>query len=429
MKSTILTVGLNHRTAPVEIRERVPAAHCLRHEVTGKFLSERDPSLCPEICVLSTCNRTEIYAVSSDHKRGQESLRNALTGHESFFAGSDDFLYSYADRESAAHLFAVAGGIDSMLVGEFEILGQVREAYRTAAEMKSVGPLLHQLFQQAVNVGKRARSDTAIGAGATSIAYAAVTFAREQLGRLAGLTALVIGAGEMGRRAAKNLSDDGACTVLVASRTYGHALELAREIGCQAIAYDDLGAALEQADLVISATKAPHLILTLIQVAAAMESRPRKPLCLIDIAVPRDIEPEVALLENVRLFNIDDLNELVSTNRAARTMAIDQVRAIVDAEADAFWQWCLSRRAAPVLFELQNRAETIRQAEVERTLRRLSHLNLSERDREAITTLSSSLVSKLLSAPRANLKARMLHGDGQEYLEMLRDIFDLDTVQ
>lgn len=429
MKSVILTVGLNHTTAPVQIREQVPAARCIREEAKDTLLSGLDPSVFLELFVLSTCNRTEIYAVAADRSRGERTLRQAFTAHDSFANDAGDYLYAYSGREAAAHLFAVAGGIDSMLIGEFEILGQIRDAYSAAAREKSIGPILHQLLQQAINVGKRARSETSIGVGATSVAYAAVALARRRLGQLAGRTALVIGAGEMGRRAAKNLFDDGVCTVVVASRTYAHALELAHEIGCQAVPFDDLGAALEQADLVISATKAPHLILTLIQVAAAMNARLYKPLCLIDIAVPRDIEPEVARLENVRLYNIDDLKDLVSTTRAERAKAIAQVRVIVDAEADAFWQWYLSRRAAPVLAELSMHAETIRQAELERTLRRLSHLNLGERDREAIAALSSSLVSKLLSAPRTKLKARMQSGDGQEYLEMLTEIFGLERAR
>jgi glutamyl-tRNA reductase len=429
MRSVVLTVGLNHTTAPVRVREQIPVARCTREQARENLLLELDRSLLPETFLLSTCNRTEIYAVASDRARGEQALRQVFNAQDSFSTGTGEYLYAYSDREAAAHLFAVAGGIDSMLVGEFEILGQIRDAYHAAAQRKTVGAILHQLLQQAISVGKRARSETAIGAGATSVAYAAVALAREHMGVLAGRKALVIGAGEMGRRAAKNLFGDGACTVVVASRTYKHALELAREIGCRAVCYDDLPAALSEADLVISATKAPHLILTLVQVAAAMRSRPQKPLCLIDIAVPRDIEPEVARIENVRLFNIDDLQELVSTTRAERAKAIVQVRAIVDAEADAFWQWYLSRRAAPVLSELYAHAETIRQAELERTLRRLDHLNLDERDRAAITALSSSLVRKLLSAPRTNLKVRMQNGDGQAYLDMLREMFDLEIVQ
>lgn len=426
MMPSILTVGLNHTTAPVQIREQAPAAHCLRDEASATLSLGRDPSLLPEICVLSTCNRTEIYAVASRRLDGEQSLRQIFARHATFSENPAAYLYAHSGRAAAAHLFAVAAGIDSMLLGEFEILGQVRDAYYNAVLNKTVGPVLHQLMQQAISVGKRARSETPISAGATSVAYSAVALARRHLGQLAGRTALVIGAGEMGRRAAKNLADDGACTVLVTSRTIGHAQDLAGEIGCKAIPFDDLGFALKDADLVISATKAPHLILSLIQVAGAMSARPDKPLCLIDIAVPRDIEPEVARIPNVQLLNIDDLQELVSFSRAERSKAVEKVQAIVDEEADEFWRWCLTRRAAPALSELQLRADAIRQAEVDRTLRRLSHLNLNEQDREAITTLSSSLVSKLLSAPRAKLKARMESGDGQEYLQMLTEMFDLE---
>jgi glutamyl-tRNA reductase len=427
VKPFVLTVGLNHTTAPVHVREQIAAARCTREEARDRLLLELDGSLLPETLLLSTCNRTEIYAVATDCARGEQELKRVFAAHDSFPNGPGDYLYTYSDRAAAAHLFAVAGGIDSMLVGEFEILGQIREAYNAAVQKKSVGAILHQLLQQAINVGKRARSETSIGTGATSVAYAAVALARKHLGELAGRRALVIGAGMMGRRAAKNLFADGACTVVVASRNLSHASELASEIGSHAISFDDLPAALSEADLVISATKAPHLILTSGQVAEAMRSRPNKPLCLVDIAVPRDIEPEVSRLENVRLWNIDDLKDLVSASRAERIRAIDQVRSIVEAEADDFWHWYLGRRAAPVLGELHARAEAIRHAELERTLRRLDHLNLSERDRAAIIALSSSLVRKLLSAPRTKLKDHMQNGDGQAYLDMLREVFDLEN--
>lgn len=429
MKSEILMLGLNHTTAPIRVREQIPPARCTREEALDGILRGFDRSLFSESYLLSTCNRTEIYVVTSDRSRGEAVLRQTFSGHEAFAGATGDCLYAYSDRDAAAHLFAVASGIDSMIVGEFEILGQIRDAYTAAVRSKTVGPILHELLRQAIRAGKRARSETNIGAGAMSVAYAAVALGRQHLGNLAGRKALVIGAGEMGKRAAKNLSADGACTVIIASRTYGHASALASEIGCQAVSFSDISGALNQADLVICATKAPHLILTLVQVAEAMSSRPERPLYLIDIAVPRDIEPAVGRLSNVQLFNIDDLQELVSSKRAARMKAISQVQSIVDEEADAFWHWCLSRRAAPVLRELQTRAESIRQTELERTLRRLDHLNLDERDRATITAFSSSLVSKLLSAPRTNLKDRMQGGDGQEYLDMLSEMFDLEPAQ
>ncbi len=429
MKSVILTLGLNHTTAPIHVREQIASARCIRAEAQESLFSQLDPSIFSEVLILSTCNRTEIYTVTDAPTRGEEILREAFHAQEVFPSPRADYLYAYTDRDAVSHLFAVASGIDSMLLGEFEILGQIRNAYQTAVEKKTVGPVLHQLFQQALNVGKRARAETAIGQGATSLAYAAVTLARQQLGDLSGRAALVIGAGEMGRRAAKNLADDGACTVIVASRTYAHAAELAGEIGSRALAFEELPAALAKVDLVISATKAPHLILTRDQIAEAMQARAGQPLCLIDIAVPRDIDPEAAHLDQVRVYNVDDLQDLVSMNRTAREKAIGDVKAISAAEMNAFWEWYMSRRAAPVLAGLHAQAEAIRQAELEKTLRRLDHLNLSERDRETIKALSAGIVKKLLAAPRTNLKERMQGGDGQVYLDVLRELFDLDQIQ
>ncbi len=429
MKSLILTVGLNFKTAPVSIREQIANARCLRDEAHASLWTHLDPAIFSEVLVLSTCNRTEVYAVTSDRARGEQILREVFTAHAAVPRPAANYSYAYSEREAVSHLFDVASGIDSMLLGEFEILGQLRQAYQSAVEKKTVGPLLHQLFQQALTVGKRARSETAIGAGATSVASAAVAFARKQLGDLSGRTALVIGAGEMGRRAARNLVEDGACAVIVLSRSYTHAAELADELDGRAISFEELPGALAQVDLVISATKAPHLILEASQVARAMRARSNKPLCLIDIAVPRDIDPLAAQIENVDVYNIDDLQALVETNRAAREQALEQVRAIITQEVDSFWEWYMSRRAAPVLSELSTRAEAIRQAELSKTLRRLDHLNLSERDREAIAALSNGLVKKILAAPRTQLKARMQSGDGQVYLDVLRELFDLEQAQ
>ena len=318
VQSLILTVGLNHTTAPIAVRERVAVQPCLRDQAQDSLLERIDPTLFPEVLVLSTCNRTEIYAVTADCRRGEQIIRQVFGAHDDFSCANPDYCYAYGDRAAASHLFAVASGIDSMLLGEFEILRQIRQAFQTAANKQRTGPILHQLFQQAITAGKRARSETGIGAGATSVAYAAVALARQQLGSLKGRTALVIGAGEMGRRAARNLVQDGACAALVASRNYAHAAELAARVACRAIPFHELAGALAQIDLVISATKAPHLILTAPQIASAMKLRPGRPLCLMDIAVPRDIDPEAKGLENVSLFNIDDLREGAVQRRRCR---------------------------------------------------------------------------------------------------------------
>jgi glutamyl-tRNA reductase len=419
----ILMTGLNHTTAPIQMREQIAAAACIREDAYGQLRSQLSPHF-PEYLILSTCNRTEIYVLALDRSDGESALRDIFSAHDAFSA-SVDMLYAYADRDAAAHLFAVASGIDSMIIGEFEILGQVRRAYQTAAAYNSVGPILHHLFNDAIHTGKRAHAETAIGAGAASVGYAAVELARQHLGDLQGRRVLVIGAGEMAQRAAKNLVANGACAVIVANRTLEHAAQVADEIGGRAIEFNELPHALVEADLVISATAAPHLILGAPPIAAAMQARNGRALCLIDIAVPRDIDPQAAEIPNVRLCNLDDLNQLVDANRAEREKAVRQVRAIIEENVEKFWEWYSERRAVPVISELRGRAESIREAELQKALRRLGHLHLNERDRNIIAALSGGIVGKLLAAPTLHLKERVHSGDGQVYLDTLRELFEL----
>ena len=426
MKPTILMMGLNHTTAPIHVREQVASASCVQTDALEQLHTQLSAAVFSEWLILSTCNRTEIYTVVSNRAHGEAALRRLFTHHETFSAAGADVLYTHANRDAVTHLCAVASSIDSMIVGEFEILGQVRRAYLTAAERNSIGPILHRLFNDAIHVGKRAHSETAIGAGAASVAYAAVALARQHLGDLSGRRALVIGAGEMAQRAAKNLAADGACAVIVANRTYEHALELAHETHGRAIQFDELPRALAEADLVISATSAPHIILDTATIHAAMSARNAQPLFLMDIALPRDIEPRVAQIPNVQLCNIDDLNQLVDASRAEREKALIQVHAIIAEEVEKFWEWYSERRAVPVIADLRGHAEAIRAAELEKALRRLGHLHLSERDRNVIAALSSGIVSKLLAAPTVHLKERVQSGNGQVYLDTLRELFELD---
>lgn len=418
-------VGLNHATAPVRVREQAFPFECTRDEMYPNLGAVLDPALFSEYLVLATCNRTEIYAVTTDPARGTAGLGGAIKLRSAFHAAAHAYLYQAVDCEAIEHLFAVACGIDSLVLGEFEILGQVRDAYQTASARQSIGPILHQLFQAAIRVGKRAHSETEIGRGAQSVAYAAVTLAREKSDSLRGQRALVIGAGEMGRRAAENLAKDTDYDVVITSRTYAHASVLAERIDARAVPFQDLPGALAHADLVIGATRAPHLILYAREIERIMQARPAQPLCLIDIAVPRNIDPEAAAIPQVQLYNIDDLQHVVDETRLARLQAVAQVRGIIAQEIESFWQWYLTRRAAPLIRELYARAETIRQAELTKTMHRLSHLELGEREVNVIAALSAGLVSKLLAGPTANLKEHMQDGDGQLYLQAVRELFDL----
>lgn len=427
LRNTILCVGLNHTTAPVPVREQAASFVCLAHDTQEQLAHILTPPLFSEHLILTTCNRTEIYCIADDAARAADALRRQLARELSVEGDAYRLLYEYTNRRAVEHLFTVATGLDSLVVGEFEILGQLRRAYQNAAAQNTVGPLLHKLFQAAAHTGKRARSETDIGRGAQSVAYAAVELGRRCLGSLAGRNALIIGAGEMGQRAARDLRQDGACRITVVSRTYEHAAQLAHAVNGNAVTFQELANALAQADLVIGATRAPHIVLATKTIANAMQRRAERPLCLIDIAIPRNIEPSAAAVPNVTLKNIDDLHQVVQDTRAARAAAIAQVREIIAAEADAFYKWLLTRRAAPVLDELYTRAETIRQAELDKALRRLNHLALTERERNVLNALTTGLVNKIFAAPTTNLKAQLQNGDGQMYLDTLRELFDLQT--
>lgn len=425
MNSTILMMGLNHTTAPVQVREGVACTRADLASALPALSSQDSESPFSEIFILSTCNRTEVYVVTNDPTRGTQYLHQFFHARAEFQSSLDELLYTFANEQAVKHLLSVTCGLDSMILGEFEIQGQVRNAYEIAARQKTIGPVLTALCHTALHAGKRARSETTIGAGAASVAYAAVTLARQHLGDLSQRCALIIGAGDMAQRTAKNLATDGGCAVIVANRTYEHALDLANEIDAHAIAFDQLPNALAQADLVISATAAPHVVLSASMVRAAMAMRADRPMCLIDIAVPRNIDPHAADLANVHLFNIDALQNLVDANRALREQAITQVRGIVKHEANEFQQWFAARRAAPVIAELRERAETIRVTELDKALRRLGHLQLSERDRNVIAALSASIVGKLLAAPTVHLKEAAQSGDGQMYFDTLQKLFEL----
>ncbi len=424
LSQSIVMMGLNHVTAPISVREQVA---CTREELARALpqLISNDSPL-TESLILSTCNRTEIYAVTDDLPRGENRLHDFFAARAEFSASPlSALLYTRHDREAARHILAVACGLDSMILGEFEILGQVREAYAIAAQQKTVGPTLSRLCLAAIHAGKRARVETGIGRGAASIAYAAVQLARQKLGNLKERRVLIVGTGEIGQRVARNLRGDGVSMLFVASRTADHADELARDLGARSIRFDALNDALSDADLIVSATGAPHIILDAAAIVRAMSTRPQRALCVIDLAVPRDVDPAAAQIPNVQLFDLDQLQSTARENMAGREEEIKHVEAIIDEEVGNFWHWYSARRAAPVIAHLHEHAESIRSAELAKALRRLGHLHLSERDRNVIAALSEGIVNKLLAAPTAHLKERVQSGNGQIYLDALRELFGL----
>jgi len=427
LSTHILLIGVNHTTAPVSLRERLAINSTQLTEALAWFGQSSDNRLTPflEGVILSTCNRLEIYTVTDAPDRGREALiqflgQNRRVRPEEFVAS----LYVKQNTEAVTHLTRVACGLDSMVVGEPQILGQVTDAYQTALSRQATGPVLNTLFRHAIQAGKRARTETDISRYATSVPSAAAALAEQEMGTLDGRVVLVMGAGEMGRIAARALAARGASSLIVANRTYERGLMLARELGGQAMTFDRQTEALARADVVITATDAPHILVTPQKVAAAMAQRPHRPMLIIDIAVPRDTDPVVAEIPGVRLFDIDDLQDVVNGNLEARQREIPRVEAIAAEEAAAFMRWFRALDVVPTIAELRRRAEAVKAQELDKALRRLG--DLGDREREVVCALAHGLVNKLLHQPTVRLKQHAAQGDGYLYTGVVRELFGLE---
>ncbi|HEX6038458.1 glutamyl-tRNA reductase [Longimicrobium sp.] len=422
----LAVVGASHRTAPIELRERFAFG---RTEIPGALVElSADGS---EAVILSTCNRTEVYLALPDGSDGVEHARALLSariGAEGNEAAR--YFYVHRDRQAAEHLFRVSSGLDSMILGEPQIQGQVKEAYATAREVASddgpvVGQALHRLFQTAFSIGGRVRSDTGLGIGAASVSSVAVDLTKKIFGSLKGRRALVLGAGEMSEVTMECLRAEGVRTAIVANRTYERARELAERLGGEAIHWEEFGRALPEVDIVICSTAAPHPVLTVDRLRSALPSGPRRPLCIIDIAIPRDVEAAVGDVENVFLYNVDDLQGIVDANLGRRRAQLPAAESIVLGGVDDFWAWYSSLAVVPTIRALRDRGEALRQAEVERALRSLSHL--SPEDQLAIDALTRALVNKVLHAPTARLRQAAGNGRGTGVLDTVRYLFELDA--
>jgi len=423
----ILVVGLNHHTASVEVREKLAFGGGHLREALASLAERRtnnDPSF-QEAVLVSTCNRTELYALVQDINAGREALLRFLTDHGKLpMAELEGHVCVYVNEEAIAHLFRVAAGIDSMIVGEHEVLGQVREAYHLASACKAAGPLLGKLFRKSISVGKRARTETGISRNAVSVSYAAVELARNVFGDLTDCRALVVGAGDTSEQTLKNLVDNGVTEVTVINRTRHRAEAMASWCNGRVLAFDRVAQALSHTDIVISSTAAPHPVIRRDAVEQAMGWRDQRPLLLIDIAVPRDVDPAVSQIGNVHLYDIDDLERVAQANRQRRQREVPKVEAIVQEELADFMAWFQSLYVLPTITELREWAHDIRQSELEQALRRLP--SLSERQQAIVEALSQRIVNKLLHVPTVNLKERANGHDGHLYALALRELFALE---
>jgi len=418
----ILAVGLSHKTAPVELRERLAIPE---PELPHALALLDQPPVIRERLLLSTCNRVEVYAVVQEPAAGQAAIVHTLAVFRGLapvhFQGA---LYSYRAEQAVRHLFRVAAGLDSLVVGEPQILGQVKAAYQRARAEGATGALLNHLLEAALAVGKRVRTETGIAQAACSIPSAAVELAKRIFGDLATRTVMILGAGEMAELAALYLRDEGVTSILVSNRSYDRAQGLARRLQGRAIPFAEVKDELLHADVVISSTGAPHYVLWRPELEAVMRLRRNRPIFLIDIAVPRDIDPSVNDLDNVYLYDIDDLEGVVQANLRERQKEAERAEAIVEKEVAHFLSWLKSLEVVPTIVSLRRKFEAIRAAELEKTLNRLPHL--TPKEREVIATLTVSLINKILHEPMTELKRQAASRDGYLYTTILRKLFSLD---
>jgi len=418
----VVAVGLNHRTAPVEIREQLTFT---RHGLPAALERLHAAPGVDGCVILSTCNRTEIYISCQLEENGYRAGFDFLS--QSCQVDRKNlgcYLYTLNTHHAVRHLFRVAAGLDSMILGEDQVLAQVAEAYELARSTGTTNNILNTLWQQAITTGKRVRTETLIDRNTVSVSYAAVELARQVFhGDLKGRTVLVLGAGKMSTLAARYLKDKGVTTVLVSNRSHDRAMALATAIGGRAVRLNALEEYLSRVDIVISCTAASHYILHREQVARAQRQRGDSPLMLIDIAVPRDIEPAVADLPGVKLYDIDDLQQVVLANLEERQQAARQAEGIIAAEVETFFRWLGSQYVVPTIIALKQKAEAIKDAELARACNRLGPL--TPRQQKIIATLAGSIINQFLHDAVVNLKQAALTPRGHLYAEALHELFNL----
>jgi len=418
----LILVGVNHKTTPVEIREKLAFTKGKIEESVNHLFNYPDII---EHTILSTCNRVEIYARANSQDSAIKSIKQFICDfHQLSLVELEDHFYSYSNKEAVEHLFRVSSSLDSMILGEAQILGQVKEAYSLARDLRSTGLVLNQLFEKAFSIAKKVREETGISERSVSISSAAVELAQKIFDDLENHTVMLVGTGEMAELAAKHLVSYGVKTVYVTSRTYERAANLARMLNGCALDFEAFKNELHRADIVITSTSAPNFIIKKEIVEKAIQERKNKPIFFIDIAVPRDIEPDVNDLENVYLYDIDDLHVVVSANMKEREKEAENAMNLISQEVTKFNNWVGALDAVPTIVEIRKKAENIRKQEIDKTLKKISHL--SEDDKQLLRQMSSSMINKILHKPTIKLKKKTQSEDGHVYLKAIRHLFHLD---
>jgi len=421
MQREILIVGVNHRRAPVEVREHLAINNGALDESLQRLLTV--PSI-EEGVILSTCNRVEVIAASTDGDHAVEALTEFLAADEHLpRARLADHLSVYRGREAVRHLFRVAASLDSMVVGEPQILGQLKDFYNRAATAGSAGTVLHRCFHKSFSVAKRVRTETGVASKAVSVSAAAVELASKIFDHLEDKTAMLIGAGTMSELAARHLMAHGVRSILVTNRTFDRAVELARELHGTPVPFEEFRSYVQMADVVIGSTAADQYILTPAIVQDVLRQRQYRPMFLIDMSVPRNFDPRINDIDNVYLYDIDDLGGVASENLDERTREAEKAEAIVEEEIDTFWRWLASLEVVPTIVALRDKIEVIRKAELDKTLASFSELTPAQR--QALDVMTSAIVNKILHAPITLLK-RQDRQDEARYLAAARKLFDIE---
>ncbi len=416
----ILLLGVNHKKTPLAVREKLALSSGYEEplELLGKIEGIK------EYYLLSTCNRVEVLVSVKEGADVQLALSHFLFGDALSPEEFQQYLYCYRDSEAVHHLFMVAASLDSMIVGESQILGQLKEAYRHSSDKKCTGPILNRLLHKSFSVAKRVRSETEIGSSAVSISYAAIELAKKIFGSIENKRVLLIGAGEMAELAAEHLVGNGATDVVVCNRTLENALDLAKRFNGSAVGLDELLDQLGRVDIIVSSTGAPGVILHKKDVKPIMRDRRNKPLFFIDIAVPRDLDPALNDLDNVYLYDIDDLNNVVELNKAERDKEAIKASRIVDEESLKFKEWLAGLGITPTIADLRKKGNQVVQLELERTLPRLN--SLTDKERKSIEKMAHAIASRLLHDPMIYLKGESCKDQSAMKVDIFRSVFDLD---
>ncbi len=417
----IVAVGLNHKTAPVAIRETISFPEAVVRDALKTLSKYKHIKEC---VILSTCNRVEVYAVVDEPEKGIHSVKTFMAHYNGKKTSDlEDHLYTYHGRDAVNHVFRVVASLDSMIVGEPQIFGQLKDAYNFAFESGTTRSIFNTLFKYASQVGKEVRSETQIGKNAVSISFAAVELAKKIFGDVEGKTVMIVGAGEMGELTARHLVSNGVSHVLVTNRTFSKAEELAEQFHGTPVPFEKMYEKMVEADIVISSTGAKNCVISKAEVAPVLQRRMNRPVFFIDIAVPRDIEAEVNSLDNAYLYDIDDLQMVVAANIKEREKEIPLVEAIIHKHLKAFLGWYSSLDMVPAIISLRRKLDNIRESEIARSSSSLA--KLPPELREQVEILTKSIINKILHDPVTELKKQAEHSNGYAYVEALGKLFNL----